>query len=140
MKILLDTCVLAELRAVKGNASVRNAVAQHADDVLFLSALTVGEIAKGIALLTGGRKKQSLVTWLNGLEAKFSDRILGVNADTGRLWGELTARAQKKGVIIPAVDGLLAATAIQHGLHIMTRNTRHFEASGALILDPWQDS
>jgi predicted nucleic acid-binding protein len=138
VRVLLDTCVLAELRASKGDEGVRSAVAQQPDETLFLSALTVGEIAKGIALLTAGRKKQSLLTWLNGLETKYSDRILAIDVETGRLWGELTARAQRKGVIIPAVDGLLAATAIQHGLHIMTRNTRHFEASGALILDPWQ--
>ncbi len=50
----------------------------------------------------------------------------------------MTARAQKKGVIIPATDGLLAATALRHRLHVITRNTRHFEASGALIIDPWQ--
>jgi predicted nucleic acid-binding protein len=61
-----------------------------------------------------------------------------LDIETGRVWGELTARAQKKGVIIPATDGLLAATALRHGLHVMTRNTKQFEASGALILDPWQ--
>ena len=63
---------------------------------------------------------------------------VGIDANTARLRGELTARAGKAGEIISAVDGLLAATAIQHGLHIMTRNPRHFKASGALVLDPWQ--
>ena len=57
-----------------------------------------------------------------------------------RIWGELTARTQKSGVGIPPTDGLLAATALRHGLHVMTRNTQHFEASGSLIIDPWRDS
>ncbi|MFI5454549.1 MAG: hypothetical protein ACHRXM_03775 [Isosphaerales bacterium] len=73
------------------------------------------------------------------LETKFGDRILAIDVETARLWGELTARAQKSGIIIPGIDGLLAATALQHGLHVMTRTTRHFEASGALIIDPWQE-
>ncbi|MFI5454052.1 MAG: type II toxin-antitoxin system VapC family toxin [Isosphaerales bacterium] len=137
MKALLDTCVLTELRKPDGHTGVKSAVAELADGDLFLSALTLGEIAKGIALLAAGRKKKALATWLTGLEANFGDRILGIDPETARLWGELTARAQKAGEIIPAVDGLLAATALRHGLHVMTRNTRHFQASGALVLDPW---
>lgn len=139
MKVLLDTCVLAELRRPEGHPSVQAAVAELADGDLFLSVLTVGEIAKGISLLPAGMKKRSLTSWLNGLETRFGERILSVDLETARLWGELTARAQPKGIIVPAVDGLLSATALRHGLHVMTRNTRHFEASGALVVDPWQD-
>ena len=120
-----------------GHAGVKSAVAELADGDLFLSVLTLGEIARGIALLAAGRKKKALGTWLTRLESNFGDRILGIDTETARLWGELTARAQKAGEIIPTVDGLLAATALRHGLHVMTRNTRHFQASGALILDPW---
>ena len=139
MKFLLDTCILAELRHPRGHPGVKAAVAEIADADLFLSVLTVGEIAKGIFLLPSGKKKRSLTSWLNGLETRFADRILGVDLETARLWGELTARAQPKGIIIPAVDGLLSATALRHGLHVMTRNTPHFEASGALVVDPWLD-
>lgn len=138
MKVLLDTCTLAEIRKPEGNPAVKTAVAEVADDDLFLSVLSVGEIAKGVALLAAGKKKKELSSWLLGLEAQFEERILGLDVETGRIWGELTARAQKKGVVIPAADGLLAATALRHGLHVMTRNTKHFEASGALIIDPWQ--
>ena len=95
MRTLLDTCVLAELRKPDGHPGVRSAVAETPDADLFLSTLTVGEIAKGIALLPAGRKKKGLASWLNGLEATFGDRILGIDAPTGRVWGELTARAWK---------------------------------------------
>ena len=138
MKALLDTCVLAELRQPEGHPAVKSTVAEVPDADLYLSVLTVGEIAKGIALLAAGRKKKALASWLAGLETQFSDRILGIDVETGRLWGEITARAGKSGIIIPSVDGLLAATALRHGLHVLTRNTRHFEASGAIIVDPWQ--
>lgn len=139
MKVLLDTCVLTELRRTDGHPGVKSAVADIPDTSLYLSVLTAGEIAKGIALLAAGPKRRLLQAWLTGLENLFADRILAVDAETARLWGELSARAQKSGKIIPAVDGLLAATALRHGLHVMTRNTRHFQASGAHVLDPWQD-
>jgi predicted nucleic acid-binding protein len=140
VKSLLDTCVLAELRRPEGHPAVKSAVAEIPDADLYLSVLTVGEIAKGIGLLAAGRKKKALTSWLTGLETKFGDRILTIDVETARLWGGITARAQKSGIIIPGVDGLLAAIALRHGLHVMTRNSRHFEASGALIIDPWQNT
>lgn len=139
MTALLDTCVLAELRRPDGHAGVKAAVSAIHDDNIYLSVLTVGEIAKGIQLLAPGKKKKVLAAWLTGLETKFSDRILAIDAETARLWGELTARAQNRGKIIPAVDGLLAATALRHGLRVMTHNTRHFQATGALVIDPWEE-
>ena len=111
MRALLDTCVLSELRKPDGNPRVKAVVAELSDEDLYLSVLTVGEIAKGVALLAAGRKRRALASWLNGLETKFGDRILAVDAETARIWGELTARRQKAGEIIPAVDGLIAATA-----------------------------
>lgn len=137
MKVLLDTCALAELRLPEGNLSVKSAVREIPADDLYLSVLSVGEVVKGIALLAAGRKKKALSSWLVALETQFGERILGVDVETARIWGELTARAQKTGIIIPGPNGLLAATALRHGLHVMTRNTRHFEASGALLIDPW---
>jgi predicted nucleic acid-binding protein len=140
VKTLLDTCVLSELRRPDGDPGVTEAVSELADEDLFLSVLTLGEIARGVELLAAGRKKKALTSWLNGLATQFGNRVLTIDTETARLWGELAARAQKAGEIIPAIDGLLAATALRHGLHVMTRNTRHFEASGALVLDPWQNS
>ena len=139
MKSLLDTCVLAELRKPEGNPGVKAAVVEIPDADLYLSVLTLGEIARGVGLLAAGRKKKFVASWLTGLETKYADRILGIDIETARLWGELTARAQKSGIMIPGIDGLLAATALRHGLHVMTRNTRHFEASGVIVLNPWED-
>ena len=76
------------------------------------------------------------------LERYYADRVLPVDLETSHTWGELTAAAQKAGKIVPASDGLIAATARRHGLHVMTRNTEHFEPTGVLLLNPWavQDS
>jgi predicted nucleic acid-binding protein len=138
VKVLLDTNILAELVKPNGNPAVHAALAEIPTANVFLSVLTVGEIVKGIALLPPGPKKKHLTKWLVGIESDYGDRVLSLDVETARIWGELTARAQKKGIVIPAADGLLAATALQHGLHVMTRNTKHFEASGALVVDPWQ--
>lgn len=136
MKVLLDTNLLAELVKLNGNPAVHAALAEIPTTNVFLSVLTVGEIVKGIALLPPGSKKKHLTKWLAGIESDYGERVLPPDVETARIWGELTARAQKKGIVILPADGLLTATALQHGLHVMTRNTKHFEASGALVVDP----
>jgi predicted nucleic acid-binding protein len=138
LKTLLDTCTLSELRKPSPNPAVVAAVQAIPDAQLYVSVLSLGEIAKGIGLLAAGKKRDGHAAWLAALENQFSDRILGLDVETAKLWGELTARAQKKGVVIPATDGLLAATALRHGLHVMTRNESDFKASGARIVNPWQ--
>ena len=140
MKALLHTNILAELVKPNGNPAVHAALAKIPTPNVFLSVLTLGEIVKGIALLTPGSKKERLTKWLAGIENDYGERVLPLDTETARIWGELTARAQKKGVIIPPTDGLLAASALRHGLHVMTRNTKHFEASGALVVNPWREN
>jgi len=139
MRALLDTCVLSELRLPKVNSGVREAIDALDSDDLFVSVLSIGEIAKGIALLQDGRKKRALQTWLLTMERSYSGRLLPVDIETSRIWGEITAAAQRIGRQIPAGDGLIAATARRHGLHVMTRNTADFEATGVLLINPWAD-
>jgi toxin FitB len=139
VRILLDTCVLSELQKPQGNPRVRSQVEEFDPPNLYLSVISLGEATKGIALLAEGRRKQDLSSWLLGLEQRFVDQILPLDLETARLWGELTARAQTSGVQIPPSDGMIAATALRHGLHVMTRNTKHFESTGALIIDPWSE-
>lgn len=139
MRVLLDTCVLSELRRSKGHQGVRRAVEALESEDLFVSVLSVGEITKGITLLKEGRKKRDLQAWLQALERHYADRVLPVDLETSHVWGELTAAAQRIGKTIPASDGLIAATARRHGLHVMTRNTEHFQPTGVLLLNPWTE-
>lgn len=139
MRVLLDTCIVSELRRPDANQAVVRRVVEIDPDDTFISVVTLGEIAKGITLLPEGRRKRKFASWLLGLEQQFEDRILAVDLNVGRIWGELTAKAQSGGVQVPVVDGLIAATSIRHGLHIMTRNTRDFVATGAQIVDPWEE-
>jgi predicted nucleic acid-binding protein len=107
---------------------------------LFISAVTFGELVKGIALVQSGQRKEALSTWLLGLEQFYGDRILPVDTEVARRWGEVTAQVRSQGVTIAAADGLIAATALRHGLHLMTRNERHFTATGVPVIDPWEVS
>jgi toxin FitB len=132
--------VLADLRDPGGHPAVKAAVALLSDENLYVSGLTLGEVARGISLLPDSRKKRNLRAWLNGLGDRFADRILPVDHETAELWGEIVARTQSTGHILHVVEGLLAATALCRGLHVMTRTTPSFAATGALIVDPYADS
>jgi toxin FitB len=81
-----------------------------------------------------------LASWFDQLLLSARDRILPIDHETAVIWGELSARCEKQGRPIPAVDGLLAATALRHGLHWMTRNVGDFEQTGVMLLNPWEDA
>jgi hypothetical protein len=135
---LLDTCVLSELRNPKGHPGVREAVEACNEEDLFVSVITIGEIFKGVSLLREGPKKRAIEIWVKTLERDYGDHLLSIDLEISRLWGELTADAQKAGRVVHASDGLIAATALRHGLHVMTRNTADFEPTGVLLLNPWK--
>jgi predicted nucleic acid-binding protein len=138
MRLLLDTCVLSELRKPDREELVVRVISALPDQYLYVSVLTVGEIVKGIALLDESKKKRDLKAWLLGLETQFEERILGIDAETAEIWGQSTAAAALNGISIPAVDGLIAATAVRHGLTVATRNIRHFQECGAKVINPWE--
>lgn len=117
---------------------VRARFAALAPEDLHLSVLTLGELKKGIEKLKAGPKKRGLQSWLEEVILAAQGRILPIDHETALIWGEVTAAAERKGRTIPAVDGLLAATALRHGLHLMTRNVADFEATGALLVNPWE--
>lgn len=140
MKVLLDTCVVSEVARKGGAKRVRDRVAALHSNNTFLSVISLGEITNGIARLPASRKKTALEAFLLHLEQDFDSRILGVDHETARIWGETTARARSRGKVIPPLDGLIGATALQHGLLLMTRNVGDFEDLGVRIINPWADA
>ena len=98
---------------------------------------TVRKSLKEIALLKESKNKRNLQAWLQTLERDYADRILPIDLETSHIWGELTAAAQKTGNVVPANDGLIAATARRHGPHVMTRNAEDFQPTGVWLLNPW---
>ena len=138
MRVLLDTCVVSELWRKGGSEKVRKRVSVLKPNDTYLSALTVGEITKGIHLLNESKKKHALQSKLTLLEKEYQNNILVIDVETFRLWGEIAAISQKKGKPVPVSDGLIAATAKRHGLHIMTRTISDFEGTGAMVANPWK--
>ncbi|GAB4486953.1 MAG: type II toxin-antitoxin system VapC family toxin [Anaerolineales bacterium] len=139
MKYLLDTCVISELIARQRNPAVIGFIdALDADDV-YLSVVTLGEIRRGIEKLTDSPRKQILQAWLeDDLLIRFDRRILPLDVDVFFTWATLAARLETQGIRLPAMDALLAATALAHKLTLVTRNERDFEASGVTIINPWR--
>ena len=132
---LLDTNVVSELR--KRDRCDENVAAWYtsiSDDDLFLSVLTLGEIRKGIELVRDRDPRQAevLENWLRYVEQNYEGRILSIDADISDAWGRMHKIRN-----IPAVDGLLAATAKVHNLTLVTRNLQDVEGLGADLLNPF---
>lgn len=139
MRVLLDTCVISEVRRDAGHPGVREQVEAIPSRDLFLSVVTVGELSRGIELLEEGRRKRALRRWFLALERDYAERVLPVDLETAHVWGELSAAAQARGRPVSVSDGLIAATAIRHGLHVMTRNVADFTGTGARLVNPWAE-
>jgi toxin FitB len=138
VRTLVDTCVLSEVQRKQGNPLVRQRLEALAVEDIYLSVLTLGELHKGIEKLKATARKKALEAWFDQLVLTARDRILPIDQETAVIWGEVTARAEKKGRPIPAIDALIAATALRHGLYLMTRNIADFEATGVLLINPWE--
>lgn len=139
MKYLLDTCVISELVAKQPAPKVLAWIDSVDPDGVFLSVITIGEIAKGIQKLPSSKRKQELSDWLeNELLIRFQDNLIELDANILIQWGKLTARLEAKGQTIPAIDALIAASALERGLILVTRNVSDFDGTGVEIINPWE--
>lgn len=136
MSYLVDTNVLSELRRKQPEPNVVAWFAERPRQSLFLSVLTLGEIRKGIERLNDAARQQPLQDWLEvQLPQYFWGRVLPVDAGIADRWGRLQGNAGRP---LPVIDSLLAATALQHDLSLVTRNTADFEGLGVRLINPWQ--
>jgi predicted nucleic acid-binding protein len=135
---LIDTNVISETRKrERGNAGVRAFFRQAAREgaALYLSALTVGELQRGVALLRhrGDTAQAALLEqWLASVLEDFGQHVLPVDADIAQVWGRLCAPRPEH-----ALDKFIAATALIHDLTIVTRNVADFRGTGAMLLNPF---
>lgn len=130
---LLDTDVLSMLRRRERNPAVARWVAKQRTADLHLSVTSVGEIERGIAQQRrlNPAFADSLAGWLDGLVALYGARILPIDLQIAKRWGRLVDAVGHGNA-----DLLIAATALERGLTVVTRNVRHFEPTGASVLDP----
>lgn len=138
MRFLLDTNIVSEIRLPRGSEAVKRRISLIAPDSIFLSSIVFAELTKGVLRLPKGARKRDLLAWLGRLESVYGDRILPFDREGGRLWGKLAADSEGRGIRLGVLDGQIAATAIQHGMVLATRNLKHFEATGAQFWSPWE--
>ena len=138
MKVLLDTCVISELVAKQPNPKVVEFVDSLDPEDVYLSAITIGEIVKGIEKLPASRRKVALLAWLkDDLLVRFDGKIVSLDKDVLMEWGTLTARLELTGRPMPAIDSLIAASARAYQMTLVTRNVVDFEGADVEILNPW---
>jgi len=129
---LLDTCVISEARRQTPQAVEWIRGAQP--DTLYLSAVTMGEVMKGVAmkLRQDGPAAARLLRWLDELRFVYSSRILPVDDAVAVTWGRLMGERTR-----PAIDALIAATARVNNKVLVTRNVKDFAGMGVEVIDPW---
>ncbi len=136
MRYLLDTNFISELRKEdRANRGVQAWAMNHDSALCALSVITLGEIRKGIEDIRRRDLPQAhaIESWLETVLTEFSENILPVNVEIADRWGRLISTTQ-----LPPQDLFLAATALEHDLTVITRNTAHFEGSGARFHNPWK--
>ncbi|MEP6620013.1 MAG: type II toxin-antitoxin system VapC family toxin [bacterium] len=140
MAFLLDTNVISELvRPRPDEGVVRWTRAQRSLDVS-LSVLTLGEIEKGLGIMSRGARHDELVRWLYAeLPRQFVGRLLPIDLPVAQRWGQLAAEASASGRPLPVIDGLLLATASVAGFTFVTRNVSDCARRGVPVYDPWLD-
>ena len=138
MNKLLDTCVVAEYKKPAPETKVIQWLDSQIEESMFLSVLTVGEIEKGIVRLPASKRKTDLENFLEVLLARFDRRIISLDTAILRRWAKLVGSLESKGRVLPIIDSLLAATALEHDLTIITRNESDFTDTGAKVLNIWE--
>ena len=134
MSYLIDTVVLSELRKKNRSERVVNWFRSTRSVDIFLSVVTIGEIERGIKQQQRNNVEFSLepAKWLDGILLHYTDRILPVSINIARRWGTLSSEIGNSGA-----DILIAATALEHGLSVVTRNQRHFTPTGVPVVNPF---
>jgi toxin FitB len=132
---LLDTNVLSELIKPRSEPAVVQWIDRTDEELLYLSVLTIGEIRKRIISHADSIRRARLEAWLSSdLIVRFAGRILPVEIDVAQRWGRIRALAGRP---LPVIDSLLAATAQQHNLTLVTRNVEDVRGTGVAVFNPW---
>lgn len=135
---LLDTNVPSELSRPRPDAAVTAWLETQVDDELFISVVTLGEIRKGSTIQRDPKRRAFVDSWLqNDLLPWFAGRVLPVTQAIADRWGILDGEAQLRGTPLNTADGIIAATALEHHLTVVTRNVKDFANLGVTVFNPW---
>ncbi len=134
---LLDTNVASEMVKPKPDLAVTQWFAAADESLLYFSVITLGEIREGISSRPDPTRRAQLESWFNALVTRFSGRILPIDFAIADRWGHIAGTCKAKGITLPVIDGLLAATALHYDLTLVTRNVKDVQGAGVDILNPW---
>lgn len=136
---LLDTCVVSEYIRKQPEMKVIQWLDLQLEENLFISAITIGEIKKGIVKIefSQPKKSQKLNKWLNSLSERFETRIIALDRQILIQWGYICGNLEQSGRKLPVIDSLIAATAISSQLTLVTRNESDFDEIGVSLFNPW---
>lgn len=135
---LLDTNVLSELRRRKPHAKVVGFIAEQPLERLYVSTVTFAEIRFGIELVKDARRRAELEAWLaHQIRPLFAQRVLEVSEDVVFKWRLLVEGGRKVGDTFSQPDLFIAATALHHGLTVVTRDTGEYDRAGVPVFNPW---
>ncbi len=135
MTYLLDTCVLSQGAKADGDEGLRKWLGTTPIELQYISVLSLAEIEFGILRMPNGRRRRQLQNWCErDLKLSFRGRVLPFEESAASAWALLRSRDLN----VPIVDSQIAATALTHGLTLVTRNIRDFAFAGLAVFDPWQ--
>jgi predicted nucleic acid-binding protein len=134
---LLDTCVLSELVKTNRDNNVVDWFEKRKPHELCISAMTWGELNRGVDRMTASKRRSELTQWLDQLVIGFEDRVLAFDQTVARAWSQMTVHAEANGKPMAAFDSIIAATARAYDCKLVTRNVRDFAQAGVEIVNPW---
>ncbi len=136
---LLDTNVLSEIRKRRPHRKVVAFVAGQPLDLLYISAVTLAEIRFGIELVIDANRRAELTAWLtHKVRPLFAQRVLDVSEDVLFKWRLLVEEGRKSGHTFSQPDLFIAATALHHGMTVVSRDAREYERAGVPVFNPWE--
>lgn len=138
MRYLLDSVAISDRTRSASDRGLADWLSKRHSEDLATSVICIAELRCGISLLPPSRRRDILEHWFaDDILRRFGERILPVDREVVLRWGELHARLSLAGRPLPIFDSLIAATALVHGLAVVTRNERDFAAAGVDIINPW---
>jgi predicted nucleic acid-binding protein len=134
----MDTCAVSDATKPHPDAGLAGWLKSVEPAHVYISVITLGEIRKGIECCSESAKKAALEAWLtNAVAQEFAGRVLSFDAEVADRWGRLVGALHQGGITAGAIDSLIAATALEHNLSVVTRNEKNFKPMGISITNPW---
>lgn len=138
MTYLLDTVAISETHKQDPDHGMRAFLENVPESDLMISVVTVAELHFGWSRLPVGARQRSVQRWVEDVEEAFEGRIMPIDSSIAAFWGQLRAEVQGSGFNVGLQDLLIAATALQHNLTVVTRNVKDFTPTGCRFINPWE--